>query len=254
MASCWNHKQSIKEVLRQGLLWTGLYGLLYSIRQRHGYQTNHLNAPDRRTRFDRIYELGVWRHTVDQVASSGLGSELGQTEVLRASLPHILHDLDVELLIDVGCGDWNWMSQVDLHCNYIGVDIVDALIQRNSSKFSRYNVSFQQLDAVAEELPRCDAVLCREVLFHLSFADGIRLIENVLRNAKWLIATTDTAIWFNSDIPTGDFRMLNLERAPFRLPSPVKIYPDDGLVPGRCLGVWNTSMLQHATLFPAFIK
>jgi len=85
--------------------------------------------------------------------------------------------------------------------------------------------------------------LCREMLFHLSFADSRKALSNICKSADWLLATTDPAIWFNSDIPTGDFRKINLQRAPYRLPVPTDSLPDDALSAGRVLGLWKTSDL-----------
>jgi hypothetical protein len=48
---------------------------------------------------------------------------------------------------------------------------------------------------------------------------------------------------FNSDIRTGDFRMLNLRRRPFGLPPPLLSVPDDRVTPCRTLGVWRTDAI-----------
>lgn len=239
----WNHRQSIKELIRHVLFRTGMFGLLDVVRRRKGLVTEHLKTEDRQSRFAQIYELGVWRHHEDQEAASGVGSELASTEPLRANLPALLSKLEVSSLTDVGCGDWTWMSKLDLPCDYLGLDIVDTVIDRNLAAFAKPGVQFRQLDAVAEPLPDCDVVLCREVVFHLSFADGLKLIDNIKRHSKWLIMTSDSTIWFNSDIPSGDFRMLNLHRRPFQFPTPKHVLQDDGLVAGRSLGVWRTDAL-----------
>lgn len=239
----WNHRQSIKELIRHGLYRSGLFGLLGIARRHKGYVTSHLSGEDRRERFAQIYNLGVWRHRDDQSADSGLGSELSTTETLRTELPDLLSDLGIDSLVDVGCGDWTWMSTLELPCSYLGLDIVEEVVARNLAAHDRPGVAFRQFDAVAEPLPDTDAVLCREVIFHLSFADGLNLVDNIKRHAKWLIMTSDSAIWFNSDIPSGDFRMLNLQRPPYRFPKPERIIRDDELVGGRIMGVWRSEDL-----------
>ena len=239
----WDHKQSLKEIVRHGLYRSGTYRLLDNLRRLKGIETGHLDHWDRRTRFEKIYELGAWIHSEDQVAASGKGSELETTEGLRSSLPGLLRDLKVQTLVDVGCGDWTWMSKLELPCNYLGLDIVENVVERNRAAYSKPGVDFRRLDAVAEPIPDCNAVLCREVIFHLSFVDGLELIKNIKRHSEWLIITTDTTIWFNSDIPSGDFRMLNLECRPFRFPRPERELRDDGFVSGRRLSVWRTASL-----------
>lgn len=241
--SKWNHQQSLKEIIRHGLYRTGVYPLLDKLRRRHSYVTAHLDYSDRSRRFEKIYELGVWIQGKDQVSSSGLGSEIETTEGVRSSLTGLLSDLKIETLVDVGCGDWTWMSQLELPCNYLGLDIVENVVERNRAAYCRPGVDFRQIDAVDEPIPDCGAVLCREVIFHLSFADGLSLIRNIKDHAEWLLITTDTTIWFNSDIPTGDFRMLNLQQRPFHFPRPERELCDDGLVAGRKLAVWRTASL-----------
>ena len=100
------------------------------------------------------------------------------------------------------------------------------------------------LDATRETLPRADAVLCREVLFHLSFKDIRSVIDNVRQSgAVYLIATNDSALKFNADIMSGDFRQLNLRKAPFMFPIPAYSTPDDGVSAGRMLAVWKVDSL-----------
>jgi len=239
----WNHKQSLKEVVRHGLYRIGIYRLLNMLRRLKGFKTDHLDLNDRSRRFEKIYEIGVWKHSKDQHATSGLGSELETTKKLRSLLPRLLTELKIETLIDVGCGDWTWMSKLDLPCNYLGLDIVENVVERNRAAYGKTGIDFRRLDAVAEPIPDCNAVLCREVIFHLNFVDGLNLIKNIKRQSEWLIMTTDNTIWFNSDIPTGDFRMLNLQCRPFNFPRPEKELCDDGLVAGRKLAVWRTASL-----------
>lgn len=241
----WNHQQSVKEIIRHGLYRTGAYRLLDKLRRLNRFETAHLDDRDRRRRFEKIYELGVWIQDKDQVSASGLGSELETTTRVRSSLTRLLEDLKVQTLVDVGCGDWTWMSQVELPCDYLGLDIVENVVERNRAAYGRPGVDFRRLDAVDEPIPDCNAVLCREVIFHLSFADGLSLIRNIKDHAEWLIITTDTTIWFNSDIPSGDFRMLNLQKRPFRFPRPERELCDDGLVGGRRLAVWRTASLPE---------
>ena len=241
--SRWNHKQSLKEIIRHGLYRSGTYRLLDKLRRLKGLEFDHLDQRDRSRRFEMIYELGVWRQGKDQVAASGAGSELEATEGVRSSLTGLLSDLKVQTLVDVGCGDWTWMSQLELPCNYLGLDIVENVVKSNLAAYGKPGIDFRRLDAVAEPIPDCNAVLCREVIFHLSFADGLSLINNIKCHAEWLIITTDTSIWFNSDIPSGDFRMLNLQYRPFRFPRPEREISDDFVAGGRKLSLWRTESL-----------
>lgn len=237
-----NHIQSIKEVLKHILFKTGSKKILSLYRKRRGYLTDHLKGSNIGERFKNIYEIGAWVHKSNQKSLSGLGSENINTANVINELPILLNNIDCEILTDIGCGDWNWMSDVKLSCNYIGVDIVPDVISANKC-YENDKVKFILANAVEDKIPRSDAILCREVLFHLSFHDSKKMIDNIKKSATWLIATTDQSIWFNSDIDTGDFRNINLQISPYNFPSPEKIISDNSLSSGRILGVWKISNL-----------
>jgi len=134
------------------------------------------------------------------------------------------------------------MREVSLPCDYVGIDIVPEVIEANR-RYERAGVEFVVGDAIEGPLPEADVALCREVLFHLSFHDGMAALANIRATARWLLATSETAIWFNSDIETGDYRRINLERAPYRLPRPRAVISDDGVCRGRVLALWATADL-----------
>ncbi|MDP9052966.1 MAG: class I SAM-dependent methyltransferase [Acidobacteriota bacterium] len=239
-----DHKQSVKEVIRHLLFRTGLSQSLVSARQRRGYKVAHLEKTTNAERFSAIYELGIWRHTEEQDSSSGLGSTISATADVVAELPALLSSLNCKRLLDIGCGDWNWMRNVNLPCEYLGIDIVPALIEANK-KYERDGVSFAVIDSVQGVLPQADVALCREILFHLSFKDAATALANIQSASSWLVATTDTSIWFNSDIATGDYRKVNLERHPYNFPKPQRIIRDEAVSNGRVLGLWRTVDLRR---------
>ena len=206
---------------------------------------SHLLEKTRAERFAKIYETGVWLNDRTTGALSGLGSELERTQSIREQLPKLLAEYSVESILDIGCGDWTWMRHVDMPCTYIGVDIVGSVISSNAKLFGNSRRSFRVLDAVEEALPDCDAILCREVIFHLSFSDSRRLIKNILKSqARYLFTTNDTDVDCNVDIRSGDFRFLNLRKKPYNFPEPVTCIPEDGVSKHRQLGVWRLDMLR----------
>lgn len=206
----------------------------------------HLAADTRAGRFEAIYANDVWRMGEAGVPASGRGSSLDATETLRVELPALLDRLGVTTLLDIGCGDFTWMAHTPLRQTYVGIDIVPSVIAANTAQHASDTRQFLLLDAVDEPLPPADAVLCREVLFHLSLDDARRLIGNMLKQPRaWFIATTDRATGFNADIVSGDFRLVNLEAAPFNLPPPAEAIADVGVTGGRRMGVWRAEQLRH---------
>lgn len=235
-----NHKQSIKEIIRQIMFKLNLSNVLDFFRRRRGFKTKHMLFSNRGDVFEKIYSDLVWVHNDNQVSRSGLGSETSAIGTIKREFVQIVAELECDILVDVGCGDWNWMKDIKLPCSYIGVDIVPAIIESNE-RFGSDRVRFELLDAVSDQLPRSDIALCREVLFHLSFADAKAVLRNMKSTSNWICATSDMDIWFNSNIRTGDFRLLNLCIRPFCLPAPRKFIFDRHTSRGRVLGVWNVT-------------
>lgn len=218
---------------------------LHAVGRKRGF--DHLEG-DRAARFATIYRTGVWQCGDSAAPSSGLGSTLEVTEPLRQALPALVRELDVRTLLDIGCGDFTWMREVELGCDYVGIDIVESVIEANRSAFGGPTRRFARIDAV-EGLGdlRADLVLCREVLFHLSFADAKSLLRNALATGcSYLLLTSDALTEFNSDIESGDFRVINLRRRPFSFPAPERRVEDSRLVSGRYLGLWPARALADA--------
>jgi hypothetical protein len=218
----------------------------------NGQKADHLKCASLAERFSEIYKTGVWLNGRATGSLSGDGSDLGSTASIKQRLPELLGILNTKTLLDLGCGDFNWMKDLPCPQRYIGVDIVPDLINLNAALHGSEKRSFQVLDATVDPLPQADTVLCREVIFHLSFRDIGRLIENMrTMGASFLIATTDESIRFNADIPSGDFRNLNLTRGPFLFPPPLLSIPDDAVSRKRSLGVWNVPALPQMRRYPA---
>ena len=140
-------------------------------------------------RFRRIHDTNLW----GAKSLSGLGSEIDATAVLRAELPPLLARLGATSLLDAPCGDAGWINRANLGVRYVGVDIVPALIERLRARAGANDVSgeYHLADIAGDALPRCDAILCRDCLVHLSFANIARAVANFARSgAVWLIATT----------------------------------------------------------------
>lgn len=122
---------------------------------------------------------------------SGLGSEDAATADLRAKLPTLLEQLGVSVLLDAPCGNAGWIDRAGLGgMRYIGVDIVPALIARLQAERAGSG-EYAVADITSDPLPRADAILCRDCLVHLSFANIERAVDNFRRSgARWLVTTT----------------------------------------------------------------
>jgi len=172
--------------------------------------------------FEKIFRDNL---KVGDESASGPGSCLAQTAEIRRSLPYLLQSLRAKSLLDAPCGDFNWMQHVALGLDeYIGVDIVSALVADNQRKYGDRGRRFIKADLMRDELPVADIILCRDCLVHLSYEDIDRAIRNFKRSgATYLMTTTFPRLQANAEIATGQWRPLNLQLPPFHFPKPIRI-------------------------------
>jgi len=191
--------------------------------------------------FSDIYLNNSW---ADPESVSGRGSTLARTEVIRRTLPSWLESVGAKTLLDAACGDFNWMQHVDLSgVEYIGTDVVPDLIARNRQMHGSSGRSFIVLDVTSDEIPRVDAILCRDCFIHLSFKQINAAVANFKRsNSTFLLATTHATVRENTDTWTGGWRSLNLHLPPFNFPEPLQLITEDPEL-GKCLGLWNVEKL-----------
>jgi hypothetical protein len=195
-------------------------------------------------RFQRIHDSNLWGAAE---SSSGLGSEMDATAVLRAELPRLLARLGATSLLDAPCGDAHWISAAKSGMRYVGIDIVPELVERLRARAATGEITgeYGLADITHDPLPRCDAILCRDCLVHLSFANIERAVANFRRSgAAWLITTTFPEWQTNRDCEDGDWRALNFERAPFDWGAPVELLNENCTEAGggwsdKSLGVWR---------------
>jgi len=176
--------------------------------------------------FTDIYDENKWG---DEESCSGPGSSLAQTEIIRNKLPELLKEYNILSILDIPCGDFNWMKEVNLDSiSYIGADIVEKIILAHNKKYSKENRKFIKIDILKDELPRTDLIFCRDLFIHLSNKDILKAIENIKKSrSKYLLVNSYTMTTKNRDIPTGRGHPINLSIPPFSFPSPLKILDEE---------------------------
>jgi hypothetical protein len=194
--------------------------------------------------FEEIYSSNGFDGTE---SLSGGGSTLFQTRLIRIEIPLLLRELGVKTLLDVPCGDWNWMQHVTLDgVQYTGGDVVQSIVDENKKKYADATHQFERLNIVTGPLLQADLILCRDCLVHLSFADGLKALEQFRASgARWLLTTTFTDRGENSDLYDGHiWRPLNLEKSPYNMPKAERYINEgctegDGLFGDKCLALWR---------------
>lgn len=201
---------------------------------------------DLKRRFEYIFESNLWG---GEESRSGLGSALLETETLRNQLPGLLREIGARSLLDIPCGDFRWLREVELGVPYIGADIVEELVRANTEMFGSPERSFICLDLTENELPEGDVILCRDCLVHLSYTNIQRALENIKRSrAIFLLTTTFVNLDRNHDIEDGDWRPLNFQLPPFSFPAPDRVIVElcteaEGAYADKSLSLWRVADL-----------
>lgn len=177
--------------------------------------------------FNLIYQNNFW-HSEESI--SGTGSTLEETKKLRDRLNHLLKKFNIKSVLDLPCGDFNWMKEVKLDgISYIGADIVQDLINKNNLKYAKLNRKFLCINAVTETVPKVDLIICRDLFVHFSHDAIKRVIKNFKKSGgKYLLTTSypnskDEEL--NKEIYSMgiEWRPINLQKKPFNFPKPKHI-------------------------------
>ena len=197
----------------------------------------------------KIYKKNLWK---GQDSLSGEGSDAPHVGTISDALPGLFNEFNITTLLDIPCGDFFWMKNVDLTgVEYFGADLVKPLVQENIKKYQKDRVAFQLLDLIKDDLPAANLVLVRDCLVHFSFADIFAALDNIRKSrSDYILTTTFTDRKNNHDILTGQFRPLNLEIAPFMFPKPIKIINEkctigDGAFGDKSLGLWKVADISQ---------
>lgn len=169
--------------------------------------------------FKDVYEKNIWE---SNESNSGGGSMLKGTITIREQLPIIISKYSINNMLDVPCGDYNWMKEVDKNCNYTGGDIVAEIVAKNQKLYTTEKVNFIKIDITKDDLKKVDLIFCKDCLQHLSDESVKKAINNFKKSgSKYLLVTSYPKTWRNHNILDGDYRPLNLFKKPYSFPEPI---------------------------------
>ncbi len=198
-------------------------------------------------RFELIYNENFWESNESR---SGIGSEIKNTKEVLKSLDQIIKDFKIKSIIDIPCGDFNWMSFMDMkNIEYQGHDIVEQLIIKNNKKFKKNNISFFNSDITNSRLGKADLMFVRDCLVHFSIEDIKKSIFRIKQSrSKYLMSTSFVNVDKNLDIYSADWRPINLEKEPFNFPKPLLTYNEKcqemgGIYDDKSLCLWKINKL-----------
>jgi 2-polyprenyl-3-methyl-5-hydroxy-6-metoxy-1,4-benzoquinol methylase len=164
--------------------------------------------------FSKIYKEDLWH------GGSGAGSKLENIKEYVDILQKYIDKPEVKTVLDLGCGDWQFSKFLDLSSvSYLGVDVVESVIESNSTSYSASNIKFISRDITTYEVPKADLIICKDVLQHLCNKDVVNILVKIITSSKFSLITNDfnPENTENKDIDNGDYRCLDLTLSPFYL-------------------------------------
>ena len=181
--------------------------------------------------FTSIYKSNHWVQNSQSlpnkfISVSGHGSNLNtkQYQNLYSNFVTMLEKYKINSLIDMPCGDFLWIEKIvnEKKLKYLGIDIVEELIESNKKKNLNKNINFLTKDIVNfytdEEY---DLVLIRDLFIHINNSDIIKILKNLKNiNIKY-VALNSYSIRLNKDVTIGQHRKVNLLIEPYNLPNPI---------------------------------
>lgn len=171
--------------------------------------------------FSRIYETAEWgeAHAGEIKGSSGSGSDPKNASPYLEYLQTFLEQHPITTVVDLGCGDWQLGKMINWdNINYLGIDVVESLINQNRERYSKNNIEFVKADGADYELPSADLLICKDVLQHLPFRDILKIKMQFCKFKYCLIVNDVDPCSYtaeNHDIQRGGYRKLDMTGSPF---------------------------------------
>lgn len=164
--------------------------------------------------FLRIYKYKIWKTDKNL---SGTSSDLSIAKHYALKLRVFLISKKIKSIFDCGCGEFGFMDATlkDLKLKYVGGDLVKNILIKNRINFPSYK--FIKFDVLKDNIPKVQLLHIRDCLFHFSFSDVVKALNNFCNSgSEYIFLTSHKSILLkNYDIVTGDFRYLDFNKKPF---------------------------------------
>ncbi|MFQ6006471.1 MAG: class I SAM-dependent methyltransferase [Woeseia sp.] len=162
--------------------------------------------------FEDIYDHNKWGH------GSGAGSLPRHTQGYVGMLQDFIREHDIESVVDLGCGDWQFSRFVNWDgVQYHGLDLVRSVIDRNKARYSAPNIEFRVFSGDFDDLPEAELLLAKDVLQHWS-NESVKSFLPTLKRYRYSLITNcvnPRGETENIDIEDGEYRYLDIRLPPF---------------------------------------
>jgi len=186
--------------------------------------------------FTSIYKSNHWVQDEDVLSKefisvSGHGSNLNTEQFynLVKNFTKIINKYDINSIIDMPCGDFLWIKEIIKNKNieYLGIDIVEELIEENKKKYQDKKIKFECHDIVNfSTIKELDLILIRDLFIHIKNSEIKKIIHNIKNmNFKYVMLNSYNNKE-NKDVVIGQHRKVNLLIEPFNMKKPTYTFKD----------------------------
>lgn len=172
--------------------------------------------------FTNYYNSGKWGVDENGKGISGSGSIVENAAPYMSFLENFVKANEIKTIIDIGCGDWLFSRHINWNnANYLGIDVVKRVIEKNNQQFANSKVSFIHGDSNSFVLPNSDLLICKDDLQHLPHAEVFKFLKQIHKFKHCLITNDVDAHSLSSNnydiAPGDDYRTIDLSKAPFNV-------------------------------------
>ena len=199
--------------------------------------------------FTKIYNDRIWGKGTPSSPSSGDGSHPDMSLPYLQLVKSSIQDKGIDTVFDFGHGDWMmWRDYKFENVSYLGVDIAEGLSERVGAIYENSRRKFRHSSELKRGFPEADMFISKEVFQHLSNSDVAAILQQLvpfkylilcngyysrlmffdrlkyrlqIKNRLQKIVNRGNPFYLvktlknNSEINSGDFRGVDLERSPF---------------------------------------
>ena len=186
--------------------------------------------------FTSIYKSNHWSNdhkflSNEFVSVSGPGSNINTEQFfsLVKNFTQIITDYDIKSLLDMPCGDFLWIHKIikDKNIDYLGIDIVEELIEENKTRYKNKNFNFENHNILNFSTKKhFDLILIRDLFIHVKNPNILQIIQNVKQMNFRYVALNSYNNETNKDVIEGQHRKVNLLIEPFNLKQPIYSFRD----------------------------
>jgi len=194
--------------------------------------------------FTEIYNSNLWENPE---TVSGDGSTVANTITTNEKIVEWTSKFGSNV-VDIPCGDFNFMRLIAPNFKkYIGIDIVDELMENNKSKYNFSNCEFLSgnvvnFDYASLNMAQPDIIIIKDCFIHLSNKNIFDALKNLTRsNIKYLVANNYVGSKNENGDVDGGSRPINLSYPPFSLPASIDTIFCDKDWKNKQLSIWRIS-------------